>query len=67
METDPNVIWAVGAAWWSLVVVAIAASIAIYDRLRRIHHSLRNIEHFAKKLAGSKYTDSGPRDEPAAR
>jgi hypothetical protein len=47
-----------------LVAVAIAvASYALYGRLRAIHHSLRNLEHYAKKLAHSTHEDRGDRDK----
>jgi len=64
MEIDPN-----AARWWAvfalcLVAVAIAvASCALYQRLRAIHHSLRNIEHYAKKLAHPTDEDRGEREE----
>jgi hypothetical protein len=41
--------WLVGAGLAG-VVVLILTSIEVCDRLRKIHHSLRNIEHHTKHV-----------------
>jgi len=48
--------WLVGASLGA-VVVLIVASLAVCDRLRKIHHSVRNIEHFAKHLHHSAHQE----------
>jgi hypothetical protein len=51
MESGYNSVlpWLVGAILVA-VAVLILTSIEVCDRLRKIHHSLRNIEHHAKHL-----------------
>ena len=51
MDNDAN---AVRALLWAILILAAvvaAGAFVLYTRLRAIHHSLRNVEHYAKTTA----------------